>query len=395
MNIAFCYDSVIPERGGCETYIADLARRLVKEGHEVHLYASRWEESALPKEMVFHKLPPSKTIRFLKPWQFSQRCEKALAENKHDISMGFNKTWGQEVLYPLGGLHSASADHNVRKHASVLVRMGAWLAQRLNPVNWTYAQIERKQYRSAHLPTVVANSEMVRGHFRTYLDYPEDRLFVVRNSIDPDRFPQEQRLAIHQRQREAWKLSPSDIVAVFIARNYKLKGLAPLLKAVRTLIHEQVFSNRSWFQLVVAGSSKNDEYERLARKLDIADRVRFVGSCADISEAFFTADFLVHPTFYDPCSLVVLEALACGVPVITTRYNGAAELMHPPQEGFVINDPHNDVELSTAMGELLDHDKRAACSKAARESATDWTFEQHYQQLMRVFEDVVRRKQAA
>ena len=67
-------------------------------------------------------------------------------------------------------------------------------------------------------------------------------------------------------------------------------------------------------------------FARLAKDLGLSDRVRFVGYCPDVRDAYFASDFLVHPTFYDPCSNVVLEALACGLPVITTRDNGAAEL---------------------------------------------------------------------
>src|SRR5687768_14784508 len=100
MNIAFCYESVLPERGGCETYIADLARRLLVDRHDVHLYACRWDEQALPPEMQFHKLPPVGGPRFMRPWRFGKRCLQALTQGRHDVSIGFDKTWGQDVLYP-------------------------------------------------------------------------------------------------------------------------------------------------------------------------------------------------------------------------------------------------------------------------------------------------------
>ena len=124
--------------------------------------------------------------------------------------------------------------------------------------------------------------------------------------------------------RERWGVQPEETVALFAAMNYRLKGLEPLLRAVALLPSE------SPFRLLVAGGSDTAVFERLARRLKIAERVRFVGYCADMRNCYFAADFFVHPTFYDPCSLVVMEALACGLPVITTRYNGAAEVMHPP-----------------------------------------------------------------
>src|SRR5262245_35245022 len=115
MNIAFCYESVLPSRGGCETYIADLARRLLTDHHEVHLYASRWDESALPAELIYHGLPLARGPRFLRPWRFGRACLAAMQERRHDVSVGFDKTWGQDVLYPQGGLHVASVAHNRNK----------------------------------------------------------------------------------------------------------------------------------------------------------------------------------------------------------------------------------------------------------------------------------------
>src|SRR6516162_631417 len=115
MKIAFCYETVVPSRGGCETYIADLARRLAADGHEVHLYARDWDAAALPESMHYHRLHVSSGPRFLRPWRFGAQCARALRDGRHDVSIGFDKTWGQDLLYPQGGLHAASAEYNLRK----------------------------------------------------------------------------------------------------------------------------------------------------------------------------------------------------------------------------------------------------------------------------------------
>jgi UDP-glucose:(heptosyl)LPS alpha-1,3-glucosyltransferase len=149
------------------------------------------------------------------------------------------------------------------------------------------------------------------------------------------------------------------------------------------------------FRLLVVGSPRTAAYERLARRLGIGQRVCFAGHCADMRNGYFAADFLVHPTFYDPCSLVALEALACGLPVITTRCNGAAELLSPPREGYVIANPHEHGRLAWAMTQLLDPVRRAGCAQAARRAAATWTFEEHYRQLLQVFAEAAARKRAA
>src|SRR5262249_33629596 len=156
---------------------------------------------------------------------------------------------------------------------------------------------------------------------------------------------------------------------LFVGINAHLKGLEPLLYAVRLLPRE------SRFRLLVVGNSQTREFTRLAHRLQISDRVRFAGYCADMRDPYFAADLLVHPTFYAPCSHVVPEALACGLPVIPSRFNGASEFLHPPREGYVIDDPHDHQHLAWCLLQLMDPSRRSACAQAARKATTQWTFE--------------------
>jgi UDP-glucose:(heptosyl)LPS alpha-1,3-glucosyltransferase len=399
MNIAFCYESVLPARGGCETYIADLARRLIADRHEVHIYACRWDARALPEAIQFHAIANSWAPRFLKPWVFGRRCLEAMSANQHDVTIGFDKTWGQDVLYPQGGLHAASAEHNLHKHANRLVRHLARFVKWFDVANWSYALLERRQYLGDVPSLVVVNSHMVRDHFMRHYHIPPGQLHVVRSSIDPQRFPEQDRLKCRLQYREQCGIGPHEIVGLFAAMNYHLKGLEPLLHSTQRLLARPEFAeNKPAFRLMVVGNPKASAYINLAHRLGIEDTVRFVGYCHEMRNAYFAADFLVHPTFYDPCSLVVLEALACGLPIITTRYNGASELLHPSpphQEGYVLRDPHDHQELSWCLAQMLDPGRRHSLAQAARRTALQWTFEQHYRQLMAVLVEAAERKQAA
>jgi UDP-glucose:(heptosyl)LPS alpha-1,3-glucosyltransferase len=389
MQIAFCYEHVQPARGGCSTYISDLARRLVADGHEVHLYACRWDAGALPAATQFHPLPQPRGPRWLRPWRFGAACERALRNAGHDVSIGFDKTWGQDVLYPQGGLHVASAEYNLHKYASRPMRALAALVRRLDLAHRSYCALERRQYLGPDRRLVLVNSEMVRRHFHDYYGVNAADLRVIYSAIDPQRFVEQDRPRRRLEWRQRWGLAADETVALFVAMNYRLKGLEPLLHAVRLLPGDRAF------RLVVAGDPRTRGYERLAGRLGVADRVHFVGHCGDMLNAYFGADFLVHPTFYDPCSLVVLEALACGLPVITTRSNGASELLHPPREGYVLDTAHDHEQLAWSIAQLLDPPRRLACAQAARRTAAQWTFEHHYQQLLQVFAEVAARKQAA
>lgn len=388
MNIAFCYESVLPARGGCETYIAGLARRLVADGHEVHLYAGNWDAASLPASLRYHRVVWPRVPRFLRPWVFASACHRALRGTAHEVTIGFDKVWGLDVLYPQGGLYAATAEHNLLKYRLPAVRSLVRMLKTFDPAHRSFMALERLQYRGSS-PLVIAISEMVRRHFQEQFDLPPENLRLVRLATDPARFDEYDRPRRRQEWRAQWGVAPDQTVALFAGMNYRLKGIEPLLHAVRRLPPE------SPLRLLVAGNRHTSEVERLARRVGVGDRVRFVGYCRDMRNCYFAADFFVHPTFYDPCSHVVLEAMACGLPVITTRYNGASELLHPPREGYVIDDPHDHAHLAWALTQMLDPARRAACAQAARKTAAQWTFEHHYRQMLAVFAEAAARKRAA
>jgi UDP-glucose:(heptosyl)LPS alpha-1,3-glucosyltransferase len=171
--------------------------------------------------------------------------------------------------------------------------------------------------------------------------------------------------------------------------NYRLKGLEPLLQSLAHLPRSLPL------RIVIVGNPNFSRYQRLARRLGIAERVTFHGFCPEARNAYFASDFLVHPTFYDPCSLVVLEALTCGLPVITSHFNGACELLTPPDDGLVIDDPHDHCALADALVDMAKPEHLLRRSAAARCTAARWTFEDHYRTMMQILANVAARKQAA
>jgi UDP-glucose:(heptosyl)LPS alpha-1,3-glucosyltransferase len=388
MKVGLCYESVLPARGGCEHYISDLARRLARDGHEVHLFACRWDESALPASTIYHRIPSPGGIRFLRPWRFAKATLEALQANPVDVSMGFDKTYGQDILYPQGGLHQASRAQNLLKHPP-LERIGARLTRLFDPTSYSFARLERRQYLSGDKPLVLVNSHMVQRHFRDYLGYPESGVRVLYSAIDPERFSAPDREVRRVAERKTWGVDEQTPVGLMVAMNYRLKGLPSLIQSLPYLPKDFVG------KIVVVGAAKYGRYEQLAKKLGVADRIKFLGFRSDPKDAFFAADYLVHPTFYDPCSLVALEAMACGLPVITTQFNGASELLTPPEDGLVIDNPHHHQALAGAIADMSRLDQLPARQAKARQAAQHCTFDDHYRDLLAVLTEVANRRRSA
>jgi glycosyltransferase involved in cell wall biosynthesis len=139
-------------------------------------------------------------------------------------------------------------------------------------------------------------------------------------------------------------------------------------------------------RILVVGKEDAASYAALARKLNVADRVLFAGATADPSSFYAAADFFVLPTRHDPCSLVVLEALAMGKPVISTVFNGACEIMQPGTHGFVLADPTDVEGIAGAMRELLDDGRRLEMSAACLALRPRLSYETHVRQLLEIYE---------
>lgn len=385
MKIALCYESMIPQMGGCETYLADLARCLAADHHEVHLFTTRLDRASFPDTVVEHMLPPTSGLKFLRPWQFARSCYEAMKKEPLDVTVGFIKTWGQDILMPQGGFHVASVDHNNHKLTSPWTRRLMRFIQTVDPKQWSFRSLERRQL-FAFPSLIVVPSNMVKQHAQRYYQLAESRLRVVHNAIDFSRFPTSDRLLVRSQMRDQCQLLPEDNVGLFVGHNFRLKGLDPLLRSIK-LIPPEVN-----FKLLICGKSNKTRFVKLAERLGITDRVRFLGYHPDVREAFFAADFLVHPSFYDPCALVTMEALACGLPVITTQYNGGSELLPKDLASLTIETPHHHQAMANNIIRLCNPEERLILSRSAREAAKTWTFADHYRELLAIFEQVAAAK---
>src|SRR5262245_27395383 len=272
MKIALCHTSVLPRRGGCETYIASLARRLVADGHEAHLFASKWDADALPARLHVHhvELPP--LPRFARPWWFSRACRRLIDSAGLDVSIGFDKIAGVDVYYPQGGMYEASVALSLGKHRSQLVRRLLHSLKWCEPAHLSYLLLERAQYRRPGT-AVVAISDMVRRHLDEH-GYRGTHVHKVPIAPPRERLAEDDRTGRRERFRSHWRLGEGRAVACFVGLNHRLKGLDPLL-------HALAHPGCGPIDLVVAGSPSTCSFDRRMKQLGVRDRVRFVGYCAD------------------------------------------------------------------------------------------------------------------
>ena len=395
MRIALNYRNVDPNRGGAETYVADLTRSLISRGHEVTLVAESVRQESIPPQAIFLPVPVSGWSRSAKIWSFAQNSEQVLKVNasRFDATMGFINTWQHDVIIPQGGLRAGSRLHNAERFQSPLKRsIYRWLKS-ASPTEWKYDRIERLQYDPARRARVVAVSRLVSGHLQQFRQVSPDRIHIVYNSIDPNRFAVADPAAVRAETRLKYGLAPDAHVGLFVGHNFWLKGLQPLLKALAK--RQATLPAAEPLHLLVSGGGKTKPFQKIVQQLGLGQTVHLLGFTPDVKSLFHAADFFVSPTYYDPCSLVVMEALACRLPVITTGCNGAGELITNGLEGFVVPTPNHQPELVAALNAMTNRQARQQMAEAAQRLGQAQTFDNHVSQLERIFAEVAAEKHAS
>jgi UDP-glucose:(heptosyl)LPS alpha-1,3-glucosyltransferase len=245
--------------------------------------------------------------------------------------------------------------------------------------------IQKRQFLTSDVKKIIAISKMVKSDIMEYYGVREDKIAVILNCVDLERFHPKNREAYRQVKRKALGIDDRALILLFAGNNYRLKGLEPLLRALTLLC--QWFPDKN-LRLLIAGRGRAGRYARLARRLGVSGNAVFLGSVGDMEQYYGASDIYVHPTFYDPCSLTVLEALASGLPVITTRFNGAADAIASGEGGTVIDDPRDIKDLAQAIAYYFAEERRDRARRLARKWMEGYPPSQHVEQILKVYYEV-------
>lgn len=371
MRIALVIESLDAARGGAEQWTSQYARWLVEAGHEVHVVASQFGAGPGPSGVVRHTIarPPSRIA-------FALAAERLLDGLSLDVTHDMGSGWHCDVFQPHGGSRRAAFEHN-------LLLLPRWLrpvkrhSSRCLPRYREFKRLLMGQY-MAEERIFIALSRRVARDFERFHGVRAGQIRIVYNGVDVERFSPHHRPRYRQVVRDELNVTDRETLILIVAHNFRLKGVPTLVAAVERLRAE----GRS-VKLAVVGGKR-----RLTHAAAGNEAVRFVGPSADAVPYYAAADLYVQPTFYDPCSLVVLEALASGLPVVTSRYNGAGELITPGVEGAIINDPASVAELTECLRPLLASSVRAPMAAAARSLALRHSLDRNCRELLAVYEEV-------
>jgi UDP-glucose:(heptosyl)LPS alpha-1,3-glucosyltransferase len=309
--------------GGAELYAQRLLAGLVSRGHETHLFAECWD--AVEPGIKFHKVA-SVGSRAVKSVRFAESVASAIREFDFDCVFSLERTIQQDVYRAGDGVHKVWLDRR-RAFAPWWKKpfVGSGMFHR------NMLQIERRTFDPKNTRSVIVNSEMVREEIVREFDYPVESIHLIRNGVDTLRFSGRDKDAA----RERFGVNKNEFVIAFVGSGWERKGLRFLFDALNTP------ALRGMARVIVAGKGKVPG--------NASKNTIFTGPILEVEEVYAAADLFVTLPIYEPAANVVSEALAAGLPVITSSQNGASELLQDERTGSIVPDPSDFQEVASRI----------------------------------------------
>jgi UDP-glucose:(heptosyl)LPS alpha-1,3-glucosyltransferase len=386
MRIALSIDAFSRTKGGAEQYLVDLAQRLAHHGHEVHIFASRWDE--MGNGLSFNRVPIIPFPKSLRLASFAINNARSIRGERFDIALGLGNTLVADLLQPHGGVHWIWFWRSLRAYEHPVLRGIKLVGRVLSAKQWVSGIIEDVPYRRRCCPRIIAISQMVKDDIVKHYGVPPEKVTLIYNGVDLERFHPENRRRYREEIRKSLGIA-EELLILFVSNNHRMKGLNCLIKALARIRRD---GESRPFKLLVLGRGPMTRYMKASRRLGFDEAIVSLQGTSHPERYYGAADFLVHPTFYDACSLAVFEALASGLPVITTKSNGAGGIITEGKEGFVVDDPRGIATLADRIHYFFDDRTREASSRAARELAERYPMEGNFQEMLKVFQEVATGK---
>jgi UDP-glucose:(heptosyl)LPS alpha-1,3-glucosyltransferase len=373
MRICIAIKRLSQTWGGAERVAVNLCKRLLELGHEVHVVTSY---SDLQIEGLNTKIiKENKVLSPLKILSFQRKFKKIIDKQNYDIIYGLCQVYPVDIYRVGGGIHS----HWMRlQYPNTIMR---WIKYSTSLVHLAMVWIENQIFKEGNCRLFITNSRLIKNQIIEYFQISEERIKVIYNGVDHELFNPDVKRD-RSIMREKYGINDDEFVLLFVANNWERKGLSTIIRAMAKTSIEKI-------RLIVVGRGKKSTYLSIAKKNNITeDKISFVGQRSDVERFYGMADVFILPTMYEPFANVCLEAMACGLPVITTITNGASELISDEFNGFVLNEWQDYKRLSEIIDLLKDRQIREKIANNAAETAKDFTWQRHIEETNRVFESL-------
>lgn len=376
--------------GGAERSVFELATALSALGLKVDILAAKGRTKAKNIHILCRNTPGKRAYYFT----FAKVLKKHLSDNRYCLIHSVLPFDFADVYQPRGGSFAESTLRNAVSYQSKFIEPCKRIMAFANLRRTILLQAERRLCKDSNGPVIVALSKYVAEQFKKHYGTGDDRIVVIPNGIKINKridTGQADKLRRQILAQLGLKEADEPVFFLFVANNFRLKGLACLIKAMQ-LVSRNNTERKAY--LIVAGSDGAHKYRQLAKKLNVHRKIIFLGPIRHIQNALSIIDIAILPTFYDPSSRYILEAIAAGRPVITTKFNGATDLFVNDRHGKVVDCAENIPALAQAIGYFTDTNNIQKASQAIVEDnlKEQISINRAAKQLIPVYESILEKR---
>lgn len=342
--------------GGAERFVERALAALSADGLHVTVITRKWGgagEKAAERDV--HICNPFYIGRWWRDAGFSAAVRRLLKRCEFDLVQSHERIPGCDIFRAGDGVHATWLELRGRQQNRLQRFLTRW-----HPWHRYTCAAERRMFADSGLRAVICNSHMVRADIERRFGVSAEKLHVIHNGVDLEYFNPGLKAQYRVDMRNRLGIETDTPVVLYVGSGFARKGVPQLLQAMTELRHNTAVA-------VIVGKDKHiRRMQSLTDSLGLAERVHFVGPQQDVRPWYGMADVLALPTLYDPFPSVVLEALACGLPVMTSPSCGAAEILTGLPCGRVC-DALAPTKQAAALDALLDvpAEEHAACARAS------------------------------
>lgn len=378
MKIALIHKKYIYQ-GGTERDFVDLSYFLAKKGHEVHVYTSLIDKEIIDQKINYHNVAGWGKHFGIDKFIFAKSSFKEVKKNKFDIIQTFSRLGYGDVIRIGGGCHDIYLKYLINNIENDLYKYFKKLKHKLSISDNLTRYYEKKDFETNY-KKIIAISKRIKNELKNKYNLSDKDIEINYNGVDIGKFNPENKKLYREEIRRKYNLNDNNLNLLFLGSGFKRKGLDYVFESIKGLEH---------INLLVVGKGNIEKYKSKAEKLNLSSKVIFAGPVNEVEKYYAASDVFIFPTVYEPFGKVITEAMASGLPVITTKIAGAAELIENKKDGFVIDNP-NDINIIHKYINLL-HDKnyRNKISKAARKKAEKYSLENYFENFLDIYKDII------
>jgi UDP-glucose:(heptosyl)LPS alpha-1,3-glucosyltransferase len=356
--------------GGAGLILDRTIAALSARGMRVSLLGRSWPGRA---DVEFIRCDPPRFPRFRRERAFARAACKRLVNESEAIVQAHERMACCDIFRAGDGVHATFIEQRMRGLGAI-----ARTVLSLDPFHRSVIALEQEMFASRRLQAVIANSQMVADDIATRFSFPRDRIHLVPNGIDLDRFHPAVREKFRDTTRKQLGTPPSRPVVLFVGSGFKRKGLDAAIAAVA--------ANRNDAELWVIGDDRRPgSYTTIAHHAGLpGTRFRLIGPVPDPLPYYAAADVLILPSIYDPFPSTALEALACGLPVVTSESCGAREAA-VRLDPALVRDAYDHEGLAVAVDRATELASKRATVDAARAIASAYSIDNMIDRTLAVY----------